>query len=52
MEDTDKIVQTMTGMVYEKAKEIYSENLVAHGINPRNYDVMDHPDGHGKITGT
>jgi len=52
MEDTDKIVQTMLGMVYEKARELYSERLIDYGINPKNYGIIDHPDGHGKITGT
>ncbi len=52
MENEKEITEIMLGMVYEKAKKIYAENLVDHGINPRNYGIMNHPDGYGKITGS
>jgi len=52
MKDEKEITKIMLGMFYEKAKKIYSENLVNHGISPRNYGVITNPDGYGKITGT
>ena len=52
MENEKEITEIMLSMVYEKAKKIYAENLVDHGINPRNYGIMNHPDGYGKITGS
>ncbi|MBW2600080.1 MAG: iron-sulfur cluster assembly scaffold protein [Deltaproteobacteria bacterium] len=49
---TDRAIEEiMMGMVYEKAREIYSEALIEHGTNPRNYGAIDHPDGYAKITG-
>jgi len=51
MENNRAIEEIMLGMVYEKAREIYSEALIEHGTNPRNYGAIDHPDGYAKITG-
>ena len=51
MEKDTEIKEIMMGMVYEKAMEIYSEALIEHGTNPRNYGAIDHPDGYAKITG-
>ena len=51
MKSDREIEEIMMGMVYEKAMEVYSEVLVEHGTNPRNYGAIDHPDGYAKITG-
>lgn len=51
MEDTDKITEIMLGMVYEKAKKLYSEKVIDYGVNPTHYRIMDKPDGYAKITG-
>jgi len=51
MENNRAIEEIMLGMVYGKAREIYSEALIEHGTNPRNYGAIDHPDGYAKITG-
>ncbi len=49
---TDKAIEEiMMGMVREKAAEIYSETLIEHGVNPRNYGSIQNPDGYAKITG-
>jgi len=49
---TDKAIEEiMLGMVREKAIEIYSETLIEHGVNPRNYGSIQDPDGYAKITG-
>lgn len=52
MENNDMIIEKMLGMVHEEAKRIYSEKIVDYGVNPRNYGIMDNPDGYAKITGT
>lgn len=41
----------MLGMVREKAGEIYSETLIEHGLNPRNYGPIEDPDGYAKVIG-
>lgn len=51
MENDREIEEIMMGMVYEKAMKIYSETLIEHGTNPRNYGAIDYPDGYAKITG-
>ena len=51
METDKQIEEIMLGMVREKAMEVYSEALIEHGTNPRNYGAIDHPDGYAKITG-
>ena len=49
---TDRAIEEiMMGMVREKAMEIYSEALIEHGVNPRNYGSINDPDGYAKITG-
>ncbi len=51
MKTDRQIEEIMLGMVREKAMEIYSETLVEHGVNPRNYGSIQDPDGYAKITG-
>jgi len=49
---TDRAIEEiMLGMVREKAMEIYSEAMIEHGVNPRNYGSIQDPDGYAKITG-
>ncbi len=51
MKTDRQIEEIMLGMVREKAMEIYSEALIEHGVNPRNYGSIKDPDGYAKITG-
>jgi nitrogen fixation NifU-like protein len=51
MKSDKQIEEIMLGMVREKAMEIYSETLIEHGINPRNYGSIQDPEGYAKITG-
>jgi nitrogen fixation NifU-like protein len=51
METDRAIEEIMLGMVREKAMEIYSETMIEHGVNPRNYGSIKDPDGYAKITG-
>jgi hypothetical protein len=52
MEDNDKIIEAMLGMVYEEAKKLYSEKVIDYGVNPVSYGIINKPDGYAKITGT
>jgi hypothetical protein len=52
MEDESRIIEKMMGLVYEKAAELYSETLVDHGVNPRNFGILEEPDGYAKLTGS
>lgn len=52
MEDSDKIIEIMLGMVRDKAKKLYSEKVIDYGVNPIGYGTMKKPDGYAKITGT
>lgn len=51
MKTDREIEEIMLGMVREKAGEIYSETLIEHGLNPRNYGPIEDPDGYAKVTG-
>ena len=52
MEKDREIVEAMLGMVYEKARSVYSENIVDFGTNPTHYGVITDPDGYASVTGT
>jgi len=52
MEQEKRIIEQAMGLVYDKAREVHSDTLVEHGVNPKNYGIMDNPDGHAKVTGT
>ena len=52
MNDNDKIVEAMLGLVHEEAKKLYSAKVIDYGINPVSYGVMKKSDGYAQITGT
>lgn len=52
MTEDKEIIEALLGMAYDKATEIYSVPLVEYGMNPKNYGILDHPEGYAKITGT
>ncbi len=47
MED-DKIKKEMEAILRKKAKEIYSQRVVDYGTNPKNFGIIDKPDGYAK----
>ncbi len=47
----EEIKEIMLGMVYEKAREIFSETIIEYGTNPGNCGTIDDPEGYAKITG-
>jgi len=48
MEDDSKIIKEMEAILRKKAEELYSEKVVEHGTNPKNYGAIDSPDGYAK----
>jgi nitrogen fixation NifU-like protein len=48
MEDDSKIIKEMEAVLRKKAEEIYSERVVDYGTNPKNYGIIDNPDGYAK----
>ena len=52
MEEDKEIIEAMLGMVYEKARFVYSENIVDFGTNPTHYGGITDPDGCASLTGT
>jgi hypothetical protein len=52
MTDEARIIEKAMGLVYDKAREVYSDSIVDYGTNPKNYGIMDDPDGPAAIPGT
>jgi len=52
MTDEARLIEKAMGLVYDKAREVYSDSIVDHGTNPRNYGIMEDPDGYAAVTGT
>jgi len=52
MTEDKEIIEALLGMAYDKAAEIYSTTLIEYGMNPRNYGIIERPDGYASITGT
>jgi len=46
------MIEMMLGMVYDKAREIYSDALIDHGMNTMHYGTLDNHDGYASVTGT
>ena len=48
MEDEGKIIENMTAILREKARELYPEKVFDYGTNPENYGSIDSPDGYAE----
>jgi nitrogen fixation NifU-like protein len=48
MEDESKIIENMTAILREKARELYPEKIFDYGRNPENYGSIDSPDGYAE----
>ena len=46
------IVDEIQQMILEDAREVYTETVIDHAMNPRNVGVMQDPDGFGSFTGS
>ncbi|MGD9347791.1 MAG: iron-sulfur cluster assembly scaffold protein [Candidatus Aminicenantes bacterium] len=50
-EDLEKFAQQLQEMILEQARKQYSEVVIDHWQNPRNFRPTEHPDGYGKVKG-
>ena len=50
MEDESKIIESMSAILREKARELYPEKVYVYGTNPQNYGAIDSPDGYAEKT--
>jgi nitrogen fixation protein NifU and related proteins len=50
MEDESKIIESMSAILREKARELYPEKVYVYGTNPQNYGTIDSPDGYAEKT--
>ena len=46
MTTDDEITEIMLGMVRDKAREIYSDKVIEHGVHPKNFGTIKSPDGY------
>ncbi|MFC2171407.1 iron-sulfur cluster assembly scaffold protein [Acidobacteriota bacterium] len=51
MQDVDNIVRKLQQQILEQARKRYSETVIDHWMNIRNWGAMENPNGHGKIKG-
>lgn len=49
--DFDEMVKGIQEQLVRQARELYSEVVVEHWLNPRSPYAMDNPDGHARIKG-
>ncbi|MBS3818874.1 iron-sulfur cluster assembly scaffold protein [bacterium] len=51
-EDLDKFAQQLQNQIMEQIKKRYSEVVIDHWQNPRNFQKMENPDGYAQVKGT
>jgi len=51
-EDLEKYAKELQKQIMEQVKKRYSENVIAHWQNPRNFQKMDNPDGYAREIGS
>lgn len=50
-EDLEKYAKQLQEMILEQARKEYSEVVIDHWQNPRNFRATEQPDGYGKVKG-
>lgn len=50
-EDLEKFARELQDQIMEKTRKQYSETVINHWQNPRNFRKIDNPDGHAKVKG-
>lgn len=45
-------IDSIQEMILEDAREVYTETVIDHAMNPRNVGKLPDPDGYGRITGS
>ena len=51
-EDLEKYAKELQEQIMEQIRKRYSETVIDHWQNPRNFHSMDRPDGHAREKGT
>jgi nitrogen fixation NifU-like protein len=51
-EDLEKFAKQLQEMILEQARKEYSEAVIEHWQNPRNFKETTQPDGYAKVKGT
>jgi nitrogen fixation NifU-like protein len=51
MKSEHSVFDDIEGLVVEEARKIYSEKVMDHFMNPRNFGAMKAPDGLGQMSG-
>lgn len=47
----DRFAEGLQEKIMEEVKRTYSEVVIDHWMNPRNYGKIESPDGYGRVTG-
>jgi len=50
--DMDKFARELQEQIMEQIRKRYSEAVIDHWQNPRNFRKIENPDGYAKVTGT
>lgn len=50
-DDFEKFAEQLQEMILEQARKTYSEIVIDHWQNPRNFRSTEQPDGYGKVKG-
>jgi len=51
-DDLEKFAKELQEQILEQIKKRYSETVIEHWQNPRNFIKMDHPDGYAQVKGS
>jgi len=50
--ELDELQAIIQEMVIEDAREVYSDTVIDHAMNPRNAGTIENADGYAKVTGS
>ena len=51
-DEFQKIADELQEAILEDAREVYSETVIDHAMNPRNAGIIENADGYGKVKGS
>jgi len=50
--ELEEFARKLQEQIMEQLKQQYSETVIQHWQNPKNFQRIEHPDGYGKVTGS
>jgi len=50
-EDVEKFARQLQEQIMEQIRKLYSETVIGHWQNPRNFRTLENPDGYAKVKG-